>query len=116
VSRHTLMDNAFSTPLQPALPLTPLREIIGWIEAIRLSEAPEECPTCGSRVKASVRELKRCWRCKGEKPRGSFSQDRTRPDGVREACRDCDRLLRVNRRILARRRQAVSVILKDRAS
>jgi hypothetical protein len=90
-----------------SLQLIPLTEMIARIEALRLEEAPDTCPTCGTASKPL--SYHRCARCGLTKPLGQFGVDR-RWNSPRSHCRDCERLrhkgIRTRHALCAVRRSA----------
>jgi len=64
-----------------------LDELVARIEAIRLEEAPETCPACGSTTRPTIRRCSKCQQMKDLHT--GFNRDRRKPLGYRYICKAC---------------------------
>ena len=99
---NDVLSNAWK-PLPPSpVTLIPLAEMVARIEAIRLEEAPEICPTCGSHAASETQVC--TGPCGRRKALGLF---RTRENGrTYRQCRACER----ERSAVAHRRRAIHAL------
>lgn len=80
--------------------------VVDRIEAIRATEAPTPCPTCGSTADAAALESKWCPGCQRHLARTLFGRRSNRPGHLKGICRACSaREAELWRRRAARRRQ-----------
>ena len=81
---------AYTAPLPRQESLLSQDDMVARIEAARLEEAPEVCPTCESRI--NLTQSRVCYACHVRKPLAAFARNRGATLGREHQCKACKRI------------------------